>query len=60
MIYDQSFGEMDFVGLFISLLIFQFVALTLCHIFITKVSFMYVNAEVDRLTNPSLFDIVEQ
>ena len=58
MVYDQPF-EFDYVGLFIGLLVFQFVALTLCHIFITKVSFMYVNSEVGRLANPSLFDILD-
>ncbi len=58
-VYDQSFKDLNLLGLFISLLIFQFVALTLCHIFITKVGFMFVDAEVGRLANLPLFDIIE-
>ncbi len=58
-VYEQSFRDFNKVGLFISLLVFQFVALTLCHIFITKVSLMYIDSEVGRLTNPSLNDILE-
>ncbi len=46
--------------MFIVLLVFQSLVLTLCHIFITKVSFMFVESEVGRLANLSLFDVLEE
>ncbi len=57
--YERSLDDSEINGLFISLLVFQFIVLTLCHIFITKVSFMYVNAETGRLENSSPNDLVE-
>ena len=41
-------------------MIYQTVVLILCHLFITKVSFMFVDSEVGRLANPSLFDVLEE
>lgn len=44
----------------VAMFIFQIIALTLCHLFITKVSFMYVQSEVSRVSNLSLFDILKE
>ena len=42
------------------MLLFQCTALLLCHIFITKIGFMYVNSEVSQLNDQALFDVLEE
>ena len=44
----------------IGIFLFQFLALSLCHILITKVGFMYVDSEVDRQNDMSIFDVLEE
>lgn len=46
--------------LYLALLVFQCLVLFLCHIFITKIGFMFVNSEVSRLNDQSLFDVIEE
>lgn len=58
-VYGQSVVDSNIMDLFVGLLVFQFVALTLCHIFITKVGFKHVDSEVGRLANLSLNDLLE-
>ena len=47
------------IAIFVSLLVFQCLTLSLCHIFITKISFMYVNSEVSQLNDQALFNVLE-
>ena len=53
-------NDSETIILFVATLIFQMIALTLCHLFITKVSFMFVQSEVSRVSNLSLFDILKE
>ena len=46
--------------MFLGILLFQFLALSLCHILITKIGFMFVDSEVDRQNDMSLFDVLEE
>ena len=43
-----------------ALLVFQNLTLLLCHIFITKLGFIFVNSEVSRLNDQALFDVLEK
>ena len=44
----------------IGICLFQLLALVMCHIVITKVSSMFVNSEVDRQNDLSIFDALEE
>lgn len=46
--------------LFLALLFLQCLSIFLCHIFITKISFMVVDLEVSQHNNESLFDVLQE
>ena len=55
-IYKSTDGEEEVI-LFVSLVL-QNLALIFCHLFITKIGFMFVESEVSRLNDQSLFDVI--